>query len=983
MGLHDELWAPGDEGLLVVDPEGGGARRVLATLAGATGGGDAVLHASWRRGLLRPFGGLLDVIEDLAAWVQPRQPELLQRFGWSLVNLLYPWRRAQAAFPVGELRAGLADFVLRGDQNLIHQFFQKRNVRPQILSYLAQFLLESADALAASGGGRVWLVLEDLERADGFTVSALRLLNRYARCGRAPLRLVAVASRVEGTPLGPLAEAAGEWRVVPLAGAAEPSEPAGAPPGARSPELAEALAAAAAFALPFRRDDWLALLRPEARRAAEAAVDGLAAGGLLVPAGGDRWRLASGGLAEALAAGAEGEIRRGWHEALLAGEEGGDPFAAAWHAAAAGDPGEVRPRHLQAMERAWAVSAYDCALAFAESALAAPAGDGGEVPGDLLLAMLNYEAERYDEADRRLLATLERPPAGVDPHFLRYLLGYNAVFGVGDFRRGIEILTAVLAHYEAIGDARGAAYIRNSLAFAHFRSRQVDEAIDLEQLTLEVLDTTDVSDSFLLSILQLNLGRIYRNAGDPARALDLFRRGLAVRRAEPSAHVLLLLHATLASLLAANGDHAGALAEYHHAFELVRDMQLDSLKDQALAAFSRGVPELPPERVTRTDELRYYLGFHLGSTCRRLGLAERAEAHLRAFRAQSARLGEGVVGAVEAAFAAAAEAPARPPEGGGAFAAEIEEALAALPGLVRDETGPGALVAAVAEALAAGKTVALLRPRPLGGGVAVTDSLVVYDPRRRDLAERVTAEVGGSHIPRATAALVLPEAAGRFRDLPDLPVVQHTATLLPEARPALDALLPVGLCAQLLSPRFDGFLHEVAQGFAARTGVALLAAAPFHLWRRDLAVTPRQGLASFLASSLDLLVLGDRLLAKAHGAAAAENLRGFRPRLSEEALVFPPGAGGEAGDSVLIRIKRRGGFATDDLLKLRPETRPLIELCDGRRTVGDIVRQTVRGGPAAPQAEERLCGFLRELWRRGALCFDDPAVVAGEEQSAA
>jgi hypothetical protein len=134
MGLHDELWAPGDEGLLVVDPEGGGARRVLATLAGATGGGDAVLHASWRRGLLRPFGGLLDVIEDLAAWVQPRQPELLQRFGWSLVNLLYPWRRAQAAFPVGELRAGLADFVLRGDQNLIHQFFQKRNVRPQILS---------------------------------------------------------------------------------------------------------------------------------------------------------------------------------------------------------------------------------------------------------------------------------------------------------------------------------------------------------------------------------------------------------------------------------------------------------------------------------------------------------------------------------------------------------------------------------------------------------------------------------------------------------------------------------------------------------------------------------------------------------------------------------------------------------------------------------------------------------------------------------
>lgn len=965
-------------GWLLVDAAGGELQRLNNDLERTVREGDGlVLRAGWRQGLLRPFGALPEIVEELADWAHPRQPELLQRYGWSLINLLYPWRRSQAALPVGELRAGLADFVLRGDQTLIHQFFQKRSVRPQILSYLIQFVLAATAARPEAGAGGVWLVLEDAHRADELTVRALVLLNRYARHQGVPLTLVVEARRIEGTSLRVLEEEADEWRPVHLV--AVDYRPPAALTG-RSREAVEAQAAAAAFALPFRRRDWLELLDPPRRAVAEAVFEELAGSGDLRPTGGERWRFANGRTVEALVDACSGDQLRRWHRRLLDGEEGDDPFAAAWHCQQA-DVAELRQRCLRAMERAWAVSAYDTALAYAEGALAAPeeAGDGNPpVDGSLLLAMLHYEAERYAEADRHLRAALDQPRTGHDPMFLRYLLGYNTVFGLGDFALGIRILEEVLRHYDAAGDRRGAAYIRNSLAFAHFRSREVDEAIDLEQLALELIESAEVSDSFLLSILQLNLGRIYRNSGDPERALELFQRGLRVRRAEPSTHVLLLIHGTLGSLLAATGDLPGALAAYRHASELVRDMQVDSLKDQALAAFSHGVPELVPDRVVRTDALRYYIAFHLALICRRLGLGDRAEIYLAAIRAQAELLGGEVMQQVEAAFAGTPPGAASHGEPGPgedeAFARSVGEALATLPDLISEVTTREGLAPRIATALADGRTVAIVRPCSLGAGAVWVESLVIYDPRRRDLAERVTAEIGGSHIPRATAALALPAAVGSFSSLAPVPLIQQTATLRPSARVDFAGLLPVGLGVQVLSPELDGLLFELTREFAARTGVGLLAAAPFHLWRRDLALTPRDGLSSFLVSSLDLLVLGDRLLCKTHGPTAAENLHGFRPRLSEEALVFPR-PDDDPGGALLIRIKRRGGYATDDLLKLRAEVQPLLALCNGRLSIGDILQQAAPEQQAGVGAAERICGFLRDLWRRGALCFDEPAIA--------
>jgi hypothetical protein len=230
-------------------------------------------------------------------------------------------------------------------------------------------------------------------------------------------------------------------------------------------------------------------------------------------------------------------------------------------------------------------------------------------------------------------------------------------------------------------------------------------------------------------------------------------------------------------------------------------------------------------------------------------------------------------------------------------------------------------------------------------------------------------EIGGSHILRATAALVLPNDRNLFTDVASLPLVQQSATLRPENRTRFAALMPVRISAQVLSPEYDGLLYDVVQQFAQKTGTGLVAVAPFHLWRRDLVVTPRQALFTFLVSSIDCLVLGQRLFTKVHGAVGTENLQSFRPRISEEALVLRNTESANGGH-ILIRIKRRGGYATDELLKLHPGTRTILDLCDGNLSVAEVVEQVGAGGPEV--SNKNVCEFLRNLWRRGALCFDEP-----------
>ncbi|HEU4834248.1 MAG TPA: carbamoyltransferase C-terminal domain-containing protein [Pyrinomonadaceae bacterium] len=957
---------------IVIVSSSGETMRLAADLEEkfkATGG--LTFSATWREGLVRPFGAILDIVEELAAWAKPHEPELLQRFGWSLVNLLYPWRKNEAALPVGELRAGLADLVLRNDQTLIHQFFQKRNVRPQILSYLVQFVIETTSAITAATSSPVLLRFENVQLADELSISALQLLNRYARMKPVPVRIVAIAEAAPDTEFDKLLnkpDLSAEWRVAHLNTSSQ-INPAERLLEELTAEQRTALEAATVFALPFNVSDWKSVLPDELQATAETSVDDLVSRGLLHRVGEDRLRITPGPLAF-LSGKLDFEKQQALHAQVLQLEESEDAFAAAWHAEKANRSGELRRYCLQAMQRAWAVSAYDTALIFAEKALAAPA-DETEFSEDLLLAMLNYEAGRYTEAHEQLKAAVNNPPPKMDPRLVEYLLGYNAVFGLNDWQQGIDILNEVLKHYEAKGDERGMAYIRNTLAFAHFNSRNIGEAISLEELNIEQLKRADVPDSFLASILQLNLGRLYRTSGEFEHALKLISEGLFVKRSELSSHAVLLFYATLGNFQFSQKNYRGALDSFHHAFELMRNVQLDSVKDQALFAFSRGVPPLAPERMTRHDELLYYIHFHLGRTYKRLGLDSRADVYLGFIREQADLLGHDVYKAVEQNFASGDTTQIQDTEPVTDFAESVTEAIGNVRNLV-DEWSGEALVDQVADRLKAGQVVAILQQREIGQGNRLTDSIVIYDPARRDLAETLKLEIGGSHILRATSALVLPEARNLFNDVTPLPLVQQRATLRPENRARYAALMPVRISAQVLSPEYDGLLFDIVERFAQKTGTGLVAVAPFHLWRRDLVMTPAQGLSAFLVSSIDSMVLGDRLLSKVHGSVGIENLQSFRPRISEEALVLRTGTDSANGGHILIRIKRRGGYATDELLKLHAGTKGIIDLCDGNLSVAEVVK---RVGAQQPNVnDQNVCEFLRTLWRRGALCFDEPVV---------
>jgi hypothetical protein len=453
------------------------------------------ITAGWRNGFTRPFGALLDVIEECAALLQPTSPEILERYAWLLVNVLYPWRRHQIPPPVGELRAGLADVVLRNDQRLIHQFFQRRNVKPQIVSYCMHLLLDAArqmreDAVLARIGddpgaqipsGPLVLVLDGAEQVDQLALNTLSLLTRYAAVKQVPVRVCLIGdkndSRVTSlmSSIDPVMWNAFECYKLP-----EQRDVASWIHDEAGPQGLYAARLASLFALPFQESAWLAELPDSWRSCGYHVYQTLLSARVLSRTSEGRLRFARGYVQAALYETLASDVSLRMHQRLLEGEEGDDPFAAAWHARELNrrDAGRY---DVAAMERAWAVSSYDVAHALADRAFSqATTASGTRV--DLLRALLNYEAEQYREAD----VCFQRAVSATDlkdgeREFIQYLQGYNAIFGLGDYKTGVDLLSTALAYYESKDDKRGAAYIRNSLAFAHCRSNGVDEAIGIEE----------------------------------------------------------------------------------------------------------------------------------------------------------------------------------------------------------------------------------------------------------------------------------------------------------------------------------------------------------------------------------------------------------------------------------------------------------------------------------------------------------------------
>ena len=96
----------------------------------------------------------------------------------------------------------------------------------------------------------------------------------------------------------------------------------------------------------------------------------------------------------------------------------------------------------------------------------------------------------------------------------------------------------------------------------------------------------------------------------------------------------------------------------------------------------------------------------------------------------------------------------------------------------------------------------------------------------------------------------------------------------------------------------------------------------------------------------------------------------FRPRLSRNASIFrKPHDEDEETFLLLVRA-----WSFHNYLKLHRRMRPVLDLCDGGRSVADIVRELEAAAPADERLGEKTCAFFRKLWRQGAVVFDDPLV---------
>jgi carbamoyltransferase len=187
-----------------------------------------------------------------------------------------------------------------------------------------------------------------------------------------------------------------------------------------------------------------------------------------------------------------------------------------------------------------------------------------------------------------------------------------------------------------------------------------------------------------------------------------------------------------------------------------------------------------------------------------------------------------------------------------------------------------ALVARVADALAAGQVVGWMEgacelgPRALGHRSILA---APHDPAVRD---RLNARIKLREEFRPFAPSVPAEAADRYFELPPggarlgrfmsgvFPVRrEHRARL--GAVTHVDGTARVQVVEAAMAPRF----HALLTAYGARTGIPVLLNTSFNLAGEPIVARAVEGYSTFRRSDIDLLVVGDGMVARARPAAAA------------------------------------------------------------------------------------------------------------------
>lgn len=923
-----------------------------------------------RCGRDRPLAGFADILRALVEHCRSDAAHILARYHKLLATALPGVTIPHAGTKAPLFHAGLADFVLHGEGKALSEFFRKREIQQRVVGELVRFLIDASRHVEHTVGKQVTLCCINVERADALSLQALSILARYAPASGLDLWVAAVEP--PASCLEQLGTGWPGWRhEEPVPGGVEVAE--WLLERIADPAQRQVLAALALAVRPLSTADWIELCGWDDQTTLLASCKSWLDIGIVDGSEQHGWRIGSGFLEEHLTREIPTERRASLHRKLLTyAQASADPFAITHHARHAGELEQEYAAGLEAVLRSWGLGTYDVARTYAERVIALRHTlERDEFDDSLLRAMLAYEAGAHAETREHLLRLVEDKQAqrsrrslvtsGEDDRaLLAHLIGHNDIFGLGRHQDGFDRLSEVLEEYTRHGMSQHVAYVRNAMAFALFCTRPLDEVIEWEKSVLQDVQSVAQRDSFIESVLQLNLSRLHHSHGDIEQAIDYLHRVLQDGTAEQTPSLQLLYHSKLGYYHFLQGRYTDALREFTCSLELCSSVQLDhiddSLRSNLGGLFRQQVTKLAAYTMLYGDQALLYLHYNLAATCMRMGL-QRLGRLLSSYVVRSARAcGCGGVERIELALEAAGSAAVTATAGEDRrFQEIVRTAIAGFGDIlaIRDKPPAQELTAHLNQG---GELVWVACPAGLAGTGAL-DALVLCDSRRAGGAPSDAAEVH-----RARACLVLPEAAELFvGPLAAVPYVQQMCSLLPEQYAQFPALEPVGMLARMIFEEWDGTLHEVLASFHRATGTPLLGVNPFYDLACEQGRMAELTLRRFLESPFELMRLADVWVIKCKGVDAVENLYPLMPRLSSHVRFFSTR---DTSDSFYLSIEPRLRYRKARYLKINSRLRALLEQCDGQHTVAELLREHGDGNSA-----EAFCRFLRELRRQRALFF--------------
>jgi carbamoyltransferase len=196
--------------------------------------------------------------------------------------------------------------------------------------------------------------------------------------------------------------------------------------------------------------------------------------------------------------------------------------------------------------------------------------------------------------------------------------------------------------------------------------------------------------------------------------------------------------------------------------------------------------------------------------------------------------------------------------------AEHAAAIAAEGCVVQHYTDVDALCTDTAQAVADGRVVGWFQGRMEWGPRALGNRSILGDPRRADMKDILNLKIKRRESFRPFAPSVLREHVAEWFELDDeVPFMMKVFQIRKERRPEIPAVTHVDGSGRLqtvyadTNPRY----HALISAFFARTGVPMVLNTSFNE-NEPVVCQPEEALDCFLRTKMDVLVLGDTLIAR-------------------------------------------------------------------------------------------------------------------------